>query len=150
MPMIPVTVLQAPGSNELTYAEATSQVAVTATTEATANTLVTAASLPFDGSTVVYVEFFSPIVRSGTGTNATIVVLYDDSTSLGWFCQTRDGSASGGPIDTNLYGIRRLTPSAATHTYSARAWCPAGNGIVFAGSGGNGNIMPMFIRIRNA
>jgi hypothetical protein len=46
-----------------------------------------------------------------------------------------------------MVGFRRLTPSAATHTYSIRAYTNTGTADMQAGAGGSGAKAPMFIRI---
>jgi len=49
---------------ELGYTEFTANVSVRATTETTANTIVTAPAVSTDGATRIRVEFFSPFVRN--------------------------------------------------------------------------------------
>jgi hypothetical protein len=123
---------------EVDYVEFTSNVTITATTEATANTVVTANALAGDGSTKYIIELHGGIVLpSGASFWAT---LYDGSGSIGHW-----------QYDTNVQGpnpiIRRLTPSNASHTYSFRAYVGGGTGTVQAGAGGNGNFLPGYIRI---
>lgn len=137
------------GASELDYATFTSAVTVTATSEATANTVVTGAGVAYDGSTDVMIEFFSYAVQ-GPGSNGVIsLVLYDGSSSIGTIAQINQPTVAGAFI-TPVLVARRLTPSAATHTYSVRAFVNTGSGSVYAGSGGVGNAMPGFIRITKA
>jgi hypothetical protein len=132
---------------ELDYVEFTSNVSPTATTEATANTVVTGSSVAYDGSTVVIIEFFSPLVRADTGAAARqlLIWLYDGSSSIGQMGQFTTPSAQSD--HKPCFVTRRLTPSNASHTYSIRASVTAGTGLLSAGAGGNGAVMPGYIRI---
>lgn len=132
---------------ELDYVEFTSNVNPTATTEATANTVVTAGAESFDGSTIALIEFFSPIARpDNTATGRTLQLwLYDGSSSIGMLGQMTTPAAQAD--HKQLFLTRRLTPSNASHTYSVRASVSAGTGLVGGGAGGNGNTMPGYIRI---
>ncbi len=137
------------GIAELDYVEITSAVVPTATSEATANTIVTANPIAFSGSTVVMIEFFSPDVRPANDAAARYISLwlYDGSSSIGQIGFIR-GAASGNN-ESIAHCSRRLTPSAATHTYSIRASVTSGgsNANVDAGTGGSGQSMPAYIRI---
>lgn len=114
-------------------------ISITATTEGTATTVVTASAVTFDGSTPVVIEFYAPYVSKGT--TFTRVYLYDGSNSIGFIGHV---DASGG---VPFRVARRLTPSAASHTYSIRASVDAGTGSVIGGAGGLAAYMPAFIRI---
>lgn len=133
-------------SGETGYTQITSSVNVTATTEATANTIVTAAGIAYDGSTTILIEFFSPFIHPDTtvaGRDLSLF-LYDGSTSLGYFGYTVGPAA----VDrsTPCFIQLRLTPSAATKTYSIRGAVSAGTGVVGAGAGAAGNNVPAYIR----
>ena len=138
----------APGpGTEFDYVSFTSAVTPTATSEATANTVVTGSAVAYDGSTAVWVEFFSESARPDTGgaTRTLVFSLYDGSSSIGLL----GGMTAGVAADTGKPVLlrRRITPSAATHTYSIRAHVSAGTGYVGAGAGGSGNLVPGYIRI---
>lgn len=136
-----------PPGHEFAYAEITSNASITATSEATADTVVTAGAVTGDGSTVMLIEFYSPSSRpDSTGAGRSLeVYLYDGSSSIGLmgFSISQAANAPNRP----LYLARRLTPSAASHTYSIRAIVNVGTGAVGAGAGGSGASMPAFIRI---
>jgi len=135
----------APGA-ELDYTEITTDASITATTEATADTVVTAGAVVFDGSTTVMVEFSTSRGRPEPVAGALLtVVLYDGATSLGEFGYIRSAAAQNQLLPMRL--ARRLTPSAASHTFSVRAFVSTGTGILKAGPGGVGLIVPAFIRI---
>jgi hypothetical protein len=132
---------------EVNYVEFTGNVSPTQTAEASADTVVTAGAVSFDGSTIAIVEFFSPLARAQITSDAKLNFwLYDGSSSigkLGVINQSGSTHASAGPV----YIVRRLTPSNASHTYSIRATVSTGTALITAGAGGSGNTMPGFIRI---
>jgi hypothetical protein len=149
--MLETTLADGPPGQQIDYVELTStDVAITATTEATANTVVTANSTTFDGTTAVWIETFLVIVRpDNAASNRNIVFsLYDGASSIGLIGQITDPAAA--TIDVSFSAGRRLTPSAAAHTYSIRAHVNAGTGHVFSGVGGVGAFVPSYIRIKKA
>lgn len=137
-----------PPGYEFGYTAFTSPVTVSATTEATANTLVTAPAIAFDGSTIVRIEFFAPYADPGNTTDKVITFcLYDGASSIGFLGGARNGvTAAYGPIRL----AQRLTPAAATKTYSVRAFVSANNYSVGAGAGGAAAYVPGFIVITKA
>jgi len=135
---------QWPPGHEFDYVEKTSSTSVTATTEATANTVVQGAAVTYDGSTTVEIQFFSPYSQPASGGHNIVFVLYGDGATLGLF-GIHTGGASVERVPVSLR--RRLTPSAASHTYSVRAYVDSGTGTVSGGAGGSGSYMPAFIRI---
>lgn len=137
-------------SGEMAYVEYTSPVNFTATVEASANSIVSAGSVAFDGSTKVCIEFYSPALHADpvVGRYAA-VLLFDGSTSLGYSGYVTAQVAT----NENFYSahiVRYLTPSAASHTYSWRGVVSAGTGTANAGTGGAGTNIPGFIRISKA
>ena len=129
--------------NALAYTEFTSNVSITATTEGTANTIVTAGAVTFDGATACMVEFFCAQLLSGTTTIS--LYLYDGAASIGQI-GGQDTASTGAPIRAS----RKLTPSAAAHTYSIRGGVDAGTGTATAGAGGVGAFMPGYIHVHGA
>lgn len=129
---------------EKDYAQFTSPVTVSATSEATADTIVTGNSVAYDGSTVVMVEFYAPYFDSSGGARILTIVLYDGSSSIGKLGVILTLS---GTIEMGSTLQRRLTPSNASHTYSVRGYINTGTAPVGAGAGGSTNYMPGFIRI---
>jgi hypothetical protein len=135
---------------ELAYVEFTSSLSVTATVEASAQSVVSAGAVSFDGSTRVKIEFYSPDVLAGSAAGSyTILNLWDGSTDLG-----RIGAVGHSLLvfaaEVAIKAERFLTPSNASHTYSVRAWRVASDGTVGAGAGGAATLMPGFIRITKA
>ncbi len=137
-------------SAELDYVQVTGSVSPTATTEATANTLVSSSSIAYDGNTIIVVEFFAGNARpdiTAAGRSLTFY-LYQDGTSIGLlgFISTPAAGAANVPISLR----RRFKPTAGTHSYSVRASVSAGTGLVSAGAGTIGNPTPMYLRITRA
>jgi len=140
------TGVQGAWARELAYNQITSNVSCTATTEATANTIVTASAVTFDGSTAAVIEFFCP--NFDASDSPTFSLFLYDGTSIGFLMQR---SVTAGTAMGPIYVSRRLTPSAASHTYSIRGDVSSGSGVsVKAGAGGAGSVVPAFIRITRA
>lgn len=138
---------QFPPGNEFDYAQITSSASITATSEATANTVITGAGVSYDGSTIVMLEFFTPYLNITAQSLA--IVLYDDTgggaASIGLMGQYYDANAGQTVVPVHL--MKRFTPSAATHTFSIRAYVNSGTGEVKADTGVNGHWLPAFMRI---
>ena len=118
---------------------------VPASTEATANVIVTMPSAIAFTAEPHLIVFFCPSLRPALTLGATLTIcLFDGSTALGnlGFLQN---PGSGSPR-LPMYAAKRLTPTAATHQYSVRAFA-SGGGLIDAGAGGSGTIMPIFLRI---
>jgi hypothetical protein len=130
------------------YNEFTAAVTVSATTEGTANTVVTASAVTFDGSTIAKIEFFAPSVTLGTTSGDQVIfLLYLDGASIGIIGQMNLNPAGGAIFPAPL--ARRLTPASGSRTYSIRAYkVGTGNGTVTAGVGGTPAVyLPGYIRI---
>lgn len=136
------------GVTVLSYVEWTTSVPISPTTAATATTVVTAAAITGDGSTQICIEGFSPSPLVGnTATARLYIALFDGSTQLGVMADL--GNAAAAFLRQHFYARRYLTPSAASHTYSLRAYRFNTDGDVTAGVGGSGDgvLMPGYIRI---
>lgn len=136
--------------SELAHTEFTSSVNCTATTEATANTIVTGAAVTADGVTPLMIEFWCEIVAAST-TLAMRFWLYDSlnggaATSIGSIGELDLTSTVGAPAPLR----RRLTPASGSHVFSVRGSVNTGTGTATAGAGGNGLRAPGFIRIIRA
>lgn len=139
-----------PPAWEFDYVEKTSNVSPTATVEASADLIVSGSAVTYDGSTAVVIEFFSGFVRPDTGGagRSITLTLWDGSTDLGRLGQF---VAPAAQTDTKACVLRRrLTPTAAAHTYHIKAFVSAGTGLVGGGAGGTGVTMPAYIRITKA
>jgi hypothetical protein len=136
-----------PPGRTLSHVSFTDLVTVSATAEGAANTVVTANALTFDGATPVWIEFFAPSVDPGaTLSSAIILVLYDGASSVGIFGVVQNDAAN--TLRAPVLLRRRLIPSAASHTYSIRAYRSASDGTITAGAGtGAGVALPGYISI---
>jgi len=142
--------LAANPGQELGYAEGTagSPMSVTATTAATAQTVVTAPSVTFDG-TPVMIEFFAPVISpANTPANSEMYLqLWDNTagTRIGYI-----GYISTPAANRDYKSItvrRRMTPASGARVYSIRAHVNTGTGQVYSGAGGQDTYMPAYIRI---
>lgn len=135
-------------ARELGYGQLTSNLAIGAGNEASANTIAATGSIVLDGSAIL-VEVVIPAVSLPAGVGSVFnVFLFEDAVSLGNVSQTMSVVAGQGTV--SLHGARRLSAPTGTRTYSARAACSAGTGTVIAGPGGAGAAVPAFIRVSRA
>ena len=140
--LIPTTILTAAAAaagGELDYVAFTADVTISATTEGTANTVVTGSSVVYDGSTAVTAEFFTPQLTTNGGGSGIAVVMLLDTTVLGIsFCQS---------TELPVVVMVRTTPSAGSHAFVVKAYRTSVNGIIHAGTGGSATNLPGFIRV---
>lgn len=129
---------------EFDYAQITASPAgITATTEATSQSVITGGDVYYDGSRVK-VSLFVPKLTASASLSATFVV-YRDSTVI--------GQVFGGTVNTTLEGTEFTlfdTPAAGAHTYAVKAFVSAGTLTVNAGAGGSGNLLPGWLRVTKA
>ena len=136
-----------PPGFEFDYVPFTSPVAISATTEGAADTVVTANAVTHDGSTAIFIEFFCPQVEPNTGTSAAIaIILNEGATVLGTIAWVRFLTNNVTSAFSPVFARFRLTPTAGSHTYSVRAYRTVGNGAMNAGAGGTGADVPGYIR----
>lgn len=139
------------GLADLSYTEFTAPVACTATTEATANTIVSGSSTA--GTTgAIWVEFYAPSIEIDTvnrGQFALKTVNGITTTPRGTFGASiinatalTDGEFPG------VMMVRKLT--GFFNSVSVRGFVNGGTMTVKAGAGGSGNILPGFLRIWEA
>jgi hypothetical protein len=129
---------------ELDYAQITANPSgITATTEATSQTVISGNQVYYDGSRVK-LSFFVPKLTSSASLTATYVV-YRDSTVVGQvFAGTVNTTLQGGEFE--LFD----TPAAGAHTYAVKAFVSAGTLTVDVGAGGSGNLVPGWLRVTKA
>lgn len=130
---------------ELDYAQITSDVACTATSEAGANTIITGAAKTYDGSTVITLEFFWPAWTTSTSNTVAFLTIFEDGSVIGRIWDSFGFTASGDMGGTII--VRRLTPSAGTHTYSVRGHSQSAQTFTIkAGAGGAATLFPAYLR----
>lgn len=127
---------------EFDYVEKTTDTNVTATTEASGDTVITSNATTFDGEPVI-AEFFCPrFQHPATSSVAIVLSLFEGATQLGRFGVILDTGATNVPF----LGRYRFTPSAGSHTYVTKAHVGGGTGVIHAGSGGTSGEFPAYLR----
>jgi hypothetical protein len=137
----------AAGSSELGYVERTTDLNVTATTDATAQTFITLPAISFDGATAIYLEFFCYSgVTPTVAAQSILFTLWEDATDLGRIA--RVATASAAATQAPALARRKLTPAAGSRTYSVRVWAASATGPpqALAGPGGAGAGVPAYLR----
>jgi len=129
---------------EVNYTEYTATVSVTATTEGTANQIVSSGAITYEAVPHM-IEFFSPRVTPVASGVVLRFVLEDSTTVIGHIGRVELNATGTSAVPVFL--ARRLTPTAASHTYNVRAYTASGTASVEAGAGGAGILLPGFIRI---
>lgn len=131
---------------ELAYVQITAPVSVTATVEASANTVLTAPAITVDGSTPIRIEFYGLLAPPTIAAAKMTLWLFQDGASIGTL------GVLGNPAAANalatLTPARRLTPPSGSRTYSVRGTVTSGTGTVWAAAGtAPGQDPPAFLRI---
>lgn len=133
---------------EQAYTQITSDVSVTATTEGTANTIITGASFTADGTSAYLIEFFSPqVITPGGATDRgiSLVLLENTTVKLGFWAQILPSASMVERVPVHLQ--YRYTPAAGSTNFVVKAFVTAGTGTVKAGAGGSGTVAPAFLRV---
>jgi hypothetical protein len=130
---------------EIGYVEYTSNVAVTATTVATAVQVVSLGAITYTADPISLEFYCSRFTCGGGGAN---LILRDGTTVLGTIA-----SFSTTSFATPVFAVREFTPTAASHTYNVALWnSAAGTATAAAGTGGAAGDtttqLPGFIRAR--
>lgn len=103
---------------------------ITSTNDNAPDTVVTAAALSFDGTTLVRIEFGAPGVdvdqRGKANVGAIVLELYEDGVAKGLIGDWN--ASSGAYMIQPAYASTFLVPSAGTHTYSLRSYLIGGGG----------------------
>jgi hypothetical protein len=130
------------GVTQHDYVEITSDVTITGTSDTSPTTCITGNAVTYNGSTRIKVEVFS---AASLGALYCIVQLWEGtSTDLGKIAQI---TSPTGSLTAPIYGVRYMTPSAGSHTYTIRAWKFGGSAVFSAGAGGSNTLFPAFLRI---
>jgi hypothetical protein len=125
--------------HEVAYVEFTSSVTTTTGTEAAPVDVVSSGAITYVANPLI-IEFFSP--QYSIGNNIGALNLWDDATDLGRLNHTNQNLTYAAHL------VRRLTPSAASHTYKVRIWTTGGaSTTAAAGAGGAGVVLPGYIRV---
>jgi len=130
---------------EIGYQEFTSTVSSTATTVGTAVQIVSLGAITYTNNPIM-LEFFTERVNSGATT--AYGILRDGTTVLGTWLEMPPTTQQ------SVYIVRRLTPTAASHSYNVACWNVGAATTSFnAGTGGAAGDtttrLPGFIRATN-
>lgn len=137
---------------ELAYVQGTSQVDCTATTEATANTIRTLGAVSLTAGQVVLLEFFCPYWQQSSTAEVSFIPIFDaiDAGAAAAIGRIWDARAfATGQQQGSVAGWWRYTiPSSGSHVFSARGYVSGASTFsLFAGAGGAGTDVPMFLRV---
>ncbi len=126
---------------------------VLATTEATAETIISGQGFVADGTSQYRVEFFAPTARGGLSDYAAIRILLESDVDgiIGIWAQPENVSGSGSACLYPLHLSYIAQPDAGLITYTVTAYNFAGtNGLIGGGVGGNGhtNLRAQFLVTR--
>jgi hypothetical protein len=125
-------VIGAPALNRDYQEQATNQGLTSGTdTEAAPKTIITFASMTFDGATAVDIDVGVPYVTTSAGTNGGAVNVWANGANQGRLLKLPDTNVSG----YGLYHRRRFVLPAGTYSVLLRAWTNGGNQTLQAGSG---------------
>lgn len=133
--------------DEIAYAEITANVTVAAPgpTDIVSTAAITYAATP------IIIEFGAAEVETGAPQGAFVLVnLWDGATDLGQIGFLINPGSAGAVLGAAMAARRRLTPTAASHTYRVRASAAGAAGKVSAGTGVAGQYAPAYIRITHA
>jgi hypothetical protein len=136
-------------SSQLAYVEFTSSVTISATTEGTAQDVVSSGAVTY-AAVATIIEFSCPVIEPVTFATppGIFFILQDGATVLGRLAFFGPGAAVQSDDSPRL--SRQLTPSAGSHTYKVTAYRLNQNWTVAAGSGGTGAYVPGYIRVYTA
>lgn len=142
-----------PPGYEFDYVAKTSNTNITATTEGTANTVITGNAVAYDGSTNIFVECFLHIQTAAANAVGVQVWLYDDTGGGAASVGDMASISEPGTLSATITAMKipvlakvALTPSNATHTYSIRCSTSTGTSIAVAGAFGAATLAPAFLR----
>jgi len=129
------------GNEHLARVTRTTTLAVTATTEATAQVIMTAPDVFCDGVSEYCVEFSAPSWNVGNDGDAGLISLFDNGAAV---CRLGDNRNS---TRTPFYAKHFIVPTFGIHSFSARVFHNPAGGTVFSGDGTSGNLVPSRLRI---
>ncbi len=133
----------ASGSREIGYVQRTTNVTISATSEASPTSLgLTLGSLSYDGNPVI-LEFFCASIDMPTG---AIVLLFEGTTML---CRWGDLREPTSGAASSVFLAINFTPSAGSHEYLVQAIRVGGTNATLnagTGSGGAGTYAPAYLR----
>lgn len=140
-----------PPGYEFDYAEITSPVTVSANAWGSATTVVSGATVTYDGSTRVCIEVYTPLIAPAAD-DFVQVGIFDGSTQIGIILESSvvvSGTATG-TINHTAMGRRFYTPSNGSHQFIVKAIRGSANGTVYGEAGTTTAREPAYLRITKA
>lgn len=144
-----------PTGNVISRVNYSTSTAITATTSATAQQIVIAASWTPNGTDTFWIEFYCPCVSAGAAVGAQLRIdLWDNgaeisagNSTFGQMVNTAAGTVMVVPMFLRI----PLTPTNAVHQYEVRAWRITADGTVNASAaGGLSHTLPGYIAVIKA
>ncbi len=130
-----------PQGAELDYVSSSTALNITATSTATAQSIIDGHAIWLPGDMDIWIEFFCPNVSATAG--VAIQTIYDGSTDLGANNRFGQGATSGGGP---WYTKHKITaPSAGLHTYHIKFWTNSSGGPTV--NAGGGTYAPVWYRV---
>lgn len=138
---------------QLDYAQITSGVTITSSTESSPTAIITGNSITYDGSPVI-IEFFSPVISCPNGVSSqypsAVISAWVDGVNIGRLINWSTGTGEGAQ-SWPAYGRLPYTPTAGAHTFKIQAFYTSVSGwAVNAGTGGSGNYVPAWMKVTRA
>lgn len=134
---------------EMAYNTITTSGTSTQTVQASATTVLTMSSVTFDGSTPVWITFWTQRLShniAGVGFVSALVNLWEDSTDLGIIGRISSLGGTGNNIGGTVLCALKRTPTSGAKVYTFRLWITsAGTATVDANSA-----FPVYGRIERA
>lgn len=132
---------------ELDYVEVQATVNITATSAASATTIITGSAVAYDGATIILIECGMQLYTAADDRQISLN-LYDGSTEMGVLGEYRLNAETAADTRIAVRVARRLTPSAGAHTYSVRAFANVGSSVQAFGAAGTAGLpYPISLRI---
>jgi len=137
---------------EIAFNQWTSNVVITASTEASAQQIIQTGSFAYDGKPVM-LEFYCSNVQCPLPAGGQLLInLWDNNVDYGRLAQLIHPGGTA-PFCVTVLAKRRWTPSVGNHDFSLRGWLAGGGTTaqISAGAGtGTGMNVPMFVRVTRA
>lgn len=119
--------------------------ACTATTEGTANTIITGTSMAYPASPTL-VEFFAPAIFGSAELTGTIVLLRGATVLAGRWGDTHMLAGSASEKKPVKLEYRDASPPGGTYSYIVAGFTNTGTFTVSGGAGGSGAEAPAFLK----
>lgn len=135
-------------SLEIDYAEISSDVTLTVTTEAAAMQVIAGHSVNLIGAMLVDIDFYAPAWNNVNVASGITVLLYDGATLIGQIFKSTESAINGDIYSVN--GHYRYLAAPGVHQWNIKAYATATGKIIRAGNGGSASYVPAYLRVSQA